>query len=132
MIRTRNSGWMPDALRLRRCRQVEEFLWPRGWEAGSWPGATQDSLDCLELPDDEPLRDQLRQFRDLVRRWQAATTLPADQLILAIGQDLFDRPADLAVTHKLAVLIRTAAASHPDWRLPESERGDDHHRAERA
>ncbi len=104
---------------LRRCRQVEEFLWPRGWAPAGWPAATQDSLDCLELPDDEPLRVQLRQFRDLVRRWQGATTLPADQLILAIGQDLFDRPADLAVAYKLAGLIRAASDSHPEWRLPE-------------
>jgi DNA helicase-2/ATP-dependent DNA helicase PcrA len=99
---------------LRRCRQVEDFLWPRGFEAHD-----DDSLACLELPDDDFLLEQLRRFRDLVRRWQGATMLPADQLILTIGQDLFERPADLAITHKLAALLRNAGASHPDWRLPE-------------
>ena len=61
----------------------------------------------------------MSQFRALVRRWHRATLLPADQLILTLGQDLFERPADLAVTHKMAALLRGAGGSHPDWRLPE-------------
>ena len=61
----------------------------------------------------------MRQFRDLVRRWQAATTLPTDQLLLTIGHDLFEQPVDIAVTHKLAALIRSVGETHPDWRLPE-------------
>ena len=105
---------------LRRCRRVEEFLWPRAFEVEDWRGTTsRDSLDCLELPDDDLLHEQMQQFRDLVRRWQSATTLPADQLLLTIGHDLFEQPVDLAVTHKLAALIRSASESHPDWRLPE-------------
>jgi len=104
---------------LRRCRRIEEFLWPRVFEAEGWRGTDRDALGCLDLPDDDLLHAQLRQFRDLVRRWQAATTLPADQLLLTIGHDLFDQPVDLAVTHKLAALIRGASESHPDWRLPE-------------
>ena len=98
---------------LRRCRQVEDFLWPRGFDVGD------DGLACLELPEDDLLVEQLSQFRVLVRRWHRATLLPADQLILTIGQDLFERPADLAVTHKMAALLRSAGGSHPDWRLPE-------------
>ena len=104
---------------LRRCRRVEEFLWPRGFELTDWRGTGPDALDCLDLPDDDLLHEQLRQFRDLVRRWQAATTLPTDQLLLTIGQDLFEQPVDIAVTHKLAALIRSVGESHPDWRLPE-------------
>ena len=104
---------------LRRCRHVEEYLWPRVYEAADRRGTSRDSLDCLELPDDDLLREQMRQFRDLVRRWQAATALPADQLLLTIGHDLFDQPVDIAVTHKLAALIRSAGESHPDWRLPD-------------
>ena len=104
---------------LRRCRHVEEYLWPRVYEAADRRGTSRDSLDCLELPDDDHLNEQMRLFRDLVRRWQAATALPADQLLLTIGHDLFDQPVDLAVTHKLAALIRRAGESHPDWRLPE-------------
>jgi DNA helicase-2/ATP-dependent DNA helicase PcrA len=97
---------------LRRCQKIEEFLWPR---------AGAESLDAIELPDEALglLGDQLLQFRDLTRRWQGTTILPIDQLILTIAGDLFDRPADLAVAHKLAVVLRQAADSHPHWRLPE-------------
>jgi DNA helicase-2/ATP-dependent DNA helicase PcrA len=104
---------------LRRCRRVEEFLWPRAFELADRRAVRLDALDCLDLPDDDLLHEQLRQFRDVVRRWQAATTLPADQLLLTIGGDLFDQPVDIAVAHKLAALIRGASEAHPDWRLPE-------------
>ena len=104
---------------LRGCRRVEEFLWPRAFELAEGAATSPDSLDCLDLPDDDLLHEQLRQFRDLVRRWQAATTLPTDQLLLTIGHDLFEQPVDIAVTHKLAALIRGVGETHPDWRLPE-------------
>jgi DNA helicase II / ATP-dependent DNA helicase PcrA len=104
---------------LRGCRRVEEFLWPRAFELAQGRAAGPDSLDCLNLPDDDLLHEQMRQFRDHVRRWQAATTLPTDQLLLTIGHDLFEQSVDLAVTHKLAALIRTVGENHPDWRLPE-------------
>jgi DNA helicase-2/ATP-dependent DNA helicase PcrA len=61
----------------------------------------------------------LAAFRRLVRRWQGATLLPIDQLVLTLAQDLFAEPADLAVAHKLAVVLRRASDSHPDWQLPE-------------
>jgi len=96
---------------LRKCRQVEDLLWPR-------PG--RDWLDTLDLADDSSdTHEQLLEFRTLVRRWQEATLLPIDQLVLTLAQDLFQEPADLAVAHKLAVVLRRASASNPDWRLPE-------------
>ncbi|NIO70600.1 MAG: UvrD-helicase domain-containing protein [Anaerolineae bacterium] len=96
---------------LRKCRQVEDFLWPR---------VDRDWLDDLELADEaSDIGQQLVEFRELVRRWQGATLLPIDQLILTLAQDLFQEPADLAVAHKLAVVLRQASESHPDWRLPE-------------
>ncbi|MBN1179493.1 MAG: ATP-dependent helicase [Anaerolineae bacterium] len=96
---------------IRGCRQVEDFLWPR---------LDRDWLAELDLADDEPeVGAQLAAFRDLVRRWQAATLLPIDQLILTLAQDLFDEPGDLAMAHKLAVLLRRVSAGNPDWRLPE-------------
>ncbi len=96
---------------IERCRNVEEFLWPR---------PESEDLGCIELPDADPIYDeQLRAFRSLARRWQGAATLPIDQLLITIGQDLFDKPGELALTHKLAALLRQAAAEHPGWRLPE-------------
>lgn len=113
----------PDAQRrselaqtaLRRCRAVEDFLWPR-------PDVDAPPSAVLELPDTddlELLETHLAQFRQLMRRWQGATALPIDQLLLTVGQDLFDRPADLAITYKLAGVLRQAAEAHPTWRLPE-------------
>jgi len=99
---------------LRKCRQVEDFLWPR---------VHRDWLADLELADKVlEIGQQLVEFRGLVQRWQGATLLPIDQLILTLAQDLFHEPADLAVAHKLAVVLRQASESHPDWRLPELTR----------
>ncbi len=96
---------------LHKCRQVEDFLWPR---------AGRDWLKTLDLEMEQPtLYAQLLEFRALVQRWQAAATLPIDQLILTLAQDLCSEPADLAIAHKLALVVRRAADQHPEWRLPE-------------
>jgi DNA helicase-2/ATP-dependent DNA helicase PcrA len=80
----------------------------------------RDWLADLAVDDDHAdVREDLDVFRGLVRRWQQATLLPIDQLILTLAQDLFHEPADLAVAHKLAVLLRRASEMHRDWRLPE-------------
>ncbi len=96
---------------LRKCRQVEDLLWPR---------AGRDWLETLSLEAENPeLRLHLLEFRAHVQRWQAAANLPIDQLILTLAQDLCSEPADLAISHKLALVIRRAADQHPEWRLPE-------------
>jgi DNA helicase-2/ATP-dependent DNA helicase PcrA len=99
------------AKELRKCRQVEDLLWSRA-DREWWP----DPALADERPD---VGEDLEAFRELVRRWQQATLLPIDQLILTLAQDLFREPADLAVAHKLAVLLKRASEMHPDWRLPE-------------
>ncbi|NJN94843.1 MAG: ATP-dependent helicase [Anaerolineales bacterium] len=38
---------------------------------------------------------------------------------MLLAQDLFDSPADLALAHKFAVVLRRIAAEHPDYRLPQ-------------
>jgi DNA helicase-2/ATP-dependent DNA helicase PcrA len=45
--------------------------------------------------------------------------LPIDQLVLTLAQDVFTSAPDLALAHKLAIVLRQAADDHPDWRLPE-------------
>ena len=96
---------------LRRCAAVEDFLWPR-LDAGP--------LSAVDLAGaDDALVEQVLAFRELACRWQEAVILPVDQLVLTIAADLFERPADLAVAHKLAVALAQAAAGHPHWRLPE-------------
>ena len=107
--RSKQLQWV--AKRLRKLRRVEDFLWPR---------ADRDWLEESGWEIDVPaLHAQLVEFRRLVRRWQAATSLPIDQLILTLAQDLFEAPADLAVAHKLASVLRHYAALHPEARLPE-------------
>ncbi len=67
----------------------------------------------------ESTREELMQVRSVVRRWQGTTALPIDQLILTVSQDLFTEPSDLALTHKLALVLRQASDNHAEWRLPE-------------
>jgi DNA helicase-2/ATP-dependent DNA helicase PcrA len=113
---------------LRKCRQVEDFLWPR--VDRDWLDDLRLTAPSQPLPPDlqsQPLSpdlqsgeyQQLTEFRERVQRWQGATLLPIDQLILTLAQDLFHEPADLAVAHKLAVVLRQASETHPGWRLPE-------------
>ena len=62
---------------------------------------------------------ELDAFRVHVRRWLEAVTLPIDQLVLTLAQDIFTEAADLALAHKLALVLRKAADDHTEWRLPE-------------
>jgi DNA helicase-2/ATP-dependent DNA helicase PcrA len=40
-------------------------------------------------------------------------------MILTLSQDLFTAPNDLALAHKLALVLRQVSDDHVDWRLPE-------------
>lgn len=97
--------------RIRKCQAVETFIWPE-------PGA--DWLDTLDLVEKDPLAvAELAAFREQIQHWQRAVLLPIDQLVLSLGQDLFSAPVDLALNHKLAVLLRQASQNNPSWKLPE-------------
>jgi DNA helicase-2/ATP-dependent DNA helicase PcrA len=50
-------------------------------------------------------------------RWHLAVSLPIDQLVLTISQDLFTSPAELALTHKFALLLEFNATLHPEFGL---------------
>ena len=96
---------------LRKCGRVEDYLWPR-------PG--QDWLENSQLAISDPqAAERLDQFRQFIRRWQGAVMLPVDQVVLTLAQDIFSQPTELALSHKLAVLLRRASDSNPTWRLPE-------------
>jgi DNA helicase-2/ATP-dependent DNA helicase PcrA len=98
------------AQRIRGCPAVEAYLWPR---------ADHDWLLSLipELPAEEV--DLLTGFREAACRWHRAAALPIDQLILTLGNELFQEAAELALAHKLAVLLRDVARAHPTYRLTE-------------
>jgi DNA helicase II / ATP-dependent DNA helicase PcrA len=67
----------------------------------------------------EQVITELNDFRVYVRRWLEAVTLPIDQLVLTLAQDIFTDAADLALALKLALVLRQAADDHKEWRLPE-------------
>jgi DNA helicase-2/ATP-dependent DNA helicase PcrA len=96
---------------LRKCAQVEDFTWPQ---------PDRDWLESLDLePGDSPVLAEMQAFRRMVQRWHGTTMLPIDQAVLTLAQDLFSEPTDLAIAHKLAVILRQASSAHLDWRLPE-------------
>jgi DNA helicase-2/ATP-dependent DNA helicase PcrA len=75
--------------------------------------------DTPEYGEQEQVNEELNNFRVHVRRWLEAVTLPIDQLVLTLAQDVFNEAADLALAHKLALVLRKAADDHTEWRLPE-------------
>jgi len=97
-------------LLLRKMENVEDFVAPH--QADRWLAAVSES-------EPEQVVQELSAFRVAVRRWLAAVMLPIDQLVLTLAQDVFTSAPDLALSHKLAIVLRQAADEHPDWRLPE-------------
>lgn len=108
---TNNDFQVQVAEILRKCSQLETFVNPRNdrdWLAElEYEGVAAEVLD------------ELKEFRAVVRRWQGTTVLPIDQMILTLSQDLFTAPNDLALAHKLALVLRQVRDDHSDWRLPE-------------
>lgn len=99
------------AARLRECAHVEEYIWPY---------AGRDWLEDTGLAEQAPeTHRQLKTYREKVQRWQQAGSLPIDQLILTLAQDLFSKPTELAIAHKLALLLQEAQDAHPQWTLDE-------------
>jgi len=95
---------------LRRMANVENFIAPQN--ANDW---------LSTLAESEPVQviEELTQFRVNVQRWLNAVSLPIDQLVLTLAQDVFSDVSDLALANKLALVLRSAADDHADWRLPE-------------
>jgi DNA helicase-2/ATP-dependent DNA helicase PcrA len=100
------------AKRIGGCRAVEAYLWPR---------ADHDWFDSIVPELSEAEEDLLVRFRDEVRRWHRAATLgvPIDQLVLTLAGDLFRDPRELALAHKLALLLKDVAEAHHGYRLSE-------------
>ena len=89
---------------------VENFVAPQN--ADDW-------LSAVRANEAEQVIQELNAFRVVIQRWLSAVTLPIDQLVLTLAQDVFTEASDLALAHKLALVLRGAADDHADWRLPE-------------
>jgi DNA helicase-2/ATP-dependent DNA helicase PcrA len=95
---------------LRKMENVEDFIAPH--QADKWLAAVSES-------EPEPVVQELQEFRVNVQRWLKSVMLPIDQLVLTLAQDVFTSAPDLALAHKLALVLSQAADEHQDWRLPE-------------
>ncbi len=101
---------------IQRIGQVENFVAPSrsGDNESDWLATiSQDEADAQRVI------EELKEFRVNVQRWLNAVALPIDQLILTLAQDVFTEAPDLALAHKLALVLRKAADDHNEWRLPE-------------
>ncbi|MBN1122391.1 MAG: ATP-dependent helicase [Anaerolineae bacterium] len=94
---------------LNKLRTTEDFL---------WPGPEGDWIDSLGDDLDESVRALLEQFRAQAQFWLNASSLPVDQLTLTISQALFTGQADIALGHKIAVVLGSIAVNNPEYRLP--------------
>ena len=111
-----DAGITADVLRRRRTAlnslSPERALFPHT------TGALRDELPPGLEVDPDDLAD-LESFAQQVARWVRAAGLPIDQLLLTIGQDLFDKDWELALCHTIAEGLRSAGELHPEWRLAE-------------
>jgi DNA helicase-2/ATP-dependent DNA helicase PcrA len=88
----------------------DQLLFPRG------TAALRDLLP-QGAPVEETDLDMLQRLAELAARWVRAGSLPIDQLVLTIAQDLFHAEADLAIAHTAASSMASVANMHLDWRL---------------
>src|SRR5690606_16630322 len=95
---------------LRKVLDVENFIAPQN--ANDWLAGVGESEAAQVI-------EELSAFRVALQRWLNAVTLPIDQLVLTLAQDVFSEASDLALAHKLALVLRGVADDHADWRLPE-------------
>ena len=98
---------------IRTCNYLEEFL---------FPVPDHDWIQHLlhqEKPPENELIQILLDLRSQLSRWLKAADLPIHQIIITISQELFEKPADLALAHKLALILEQYAKNHPDWLLPQ-------------
>ena len=77
-------------------------------------------MESLRQEVDDPLQINLLQTSlNLLRNWQGASLLPIDQMIMTIAMELLSDPAQLALAHKLAVILKNAQSLDPSMGLPD-------------
>jgi len=94
---------------IKKHARLEELFYPqpgKTWKAG---------FEAVTAS--ETLLAELEELRVRFIRWQNASFLPIDQLVLSISNDLFSEPSDLALAHKFALLLEFSAQLHPEYGL---------------
>jgi DNA helicase-2/ATP-dependent DNA helicase PcrA len=92
--------------KLRKVHFLEDLLYPGE--------AVTETLDP-QLAGSEALT----RFCEYMRRWHFSAALPIDQLLLLMASDLFTLPHDLALSHKLSLMMEFVSRNHPEYRLPQ-------------
>ena len=95
---------------IRNIRQLEDLIYPVD---GHW----ESTLDLTATP--QTWQDDFDLFLSQIRRWLDALSLPIDQMVLTVGGDIFKEPSDVALTYKIAVVLKSIARDHPTYRLSE-------------
>jgi DNA helicase-2/ATP-dependent DNA helicase PcrA len=98
---------------LRLCTFIEDYLFPT--PENDWIIKISNQI---QSSDDQTIEILIR-LRSYLSRWIKAADLPIHQIIITIGQEIFQKPSDLAMAHKLALLLDQNAKNHPDWLLPQ-------------
>ena len=98
---------------LRSCTYSEEYLFP--FPGNDWV----EKLLKSETSPQENTINFLLILRSYLTRWLKAADLPIHQIIITISQELFTKPTDLALAHKLALILEQQSKNNPTWLLPE-------------
>jgi len=93
---------------LKSVQNPELFLSPG--PSSAWLSSIDDSKRDL-LP-------ALIEFKDTILKWQGASILPIDQLILTLSSDIFHTPEELSISYKIANFQKQLSRQHPDWDFP--------------
>lgn len=94
---------------LQRLKNLEDFIYPQSAEF--W--LNDNTYSSLS----QTTQDLLSAFRNDMALFHQAASLPIDQLVLTIGQTLFTSAAELALCHKLALMLEFNAGLHLEFRL---------------
>lgn len=97
---------------LRSCPSPEQVIFPKegtAWRDGFAPVPHVSETDW----------NAVAIYAEFLRRAFRARTLPVDELVMTVAQDIFQHPGDLATAQKLASHLRSMAEHNPDWRLDE-------------
>jgi len=94
---------------LQHLKNLEDFIYPQSAEF--W--LNDNTYSSLS----QTTQDLLSAFRNDMALFHQAASLPIDQLVLTIGQTLFTSAAELALWHKLALMLEFSAGLHPEFRL---------------
>ncbi|MDO9087862.1 MAG: ATP-dependent helicase [Anaerolineaceae bacterium] len=98
---------------LRTCMFIEDYLFPT--PENDWIIKISNQI---QPPDDQTMEILIR-LRTYLSRWIKAADLPIHQIIITIGQEIFQRPSDLAMAHKLALFLDQNSKNHPNLLLPQ-------------